>query len=65
MRGKPEGNGPIGRPNHKWEDNVNRDVREDSMNWTDLAQDNDQLRALVKTVMNSLVSQNVAKLLSG
>jgi hypothetical protein len=38
-----------------WEDNIKMDLREigwDSMDWTDLARDRDQWRALVNTVMN-------------
>jgi hypothetical protein len=26
--GKPEGKRPIGRPRHKWEDNIKMDLRE-------------------------------------
>jgi hypothetical protein len=26
--GKPEGNRPLGRPRHKWEDNIKMDLRE-------------------------------------
>jgi hypothetical protein len=38
-----------------WEDNGKMDLREigwGGMDWTDLAQDRDQWRALVNTVMN-------------
>jgi hypothetical protein len=38
-----------------WVDNIKLDLREkgwDSMNWIDLAQDRDQWRTLVNTVMN-------------
>jgi hypothetical protein len=40
------------------EDNIKMDVREiawGSMDWIDLAQDRDQWRAVVNTVMNLLV----------
>jgi hypothetical protein len=38
-----------------WVDNIKKDLREiewDDMHWIDLAQDRDQWRALVNTVMN-------------
>jgi hypothetical protein len=53
--GKPEGKRPLGRPRRKWEGNIKMDVREiewGGMDWIDLAQDRDQWRALVNTVMN-------------
>jgi hypothetical protein len=53
--GKPEGKRPLGRPRHKWEDDIKMDLREtewDVMEWIDLAQDRDQLRALVNMEMN-------------
>jgi hypothetical protein len=53
--GKQEGKRPLGRPRCRWEDNINMDLQEigwGSMDWTDLAQDRDQWRALVNTVMN-------------
>jgi hypothetical protein len=53
--GKPEGKRPLGRRRHRWVDNIKIDHREigwDGVDWTDLAQDRDQWRALVKTVMN-------------
>jgi hypothetical protein len=53
--GKPEGKRPLGRPSRKWVDNIKRDLREirwDGMDWIDLAEDRDQSRAVVKTVMN-------------
>jgi hypothetical protein len=56
--GKPEGKRPLGRPRCMWVDNIKRDLREiewGGMDWIDLAQDRDQLRALVNTVMNFLV----------
>jgi hypothetical protein len=53
--GKPEGKRPLGRPRRRWVDNIRMDLREigwDGMNWMDLAQDRDQWRALVNTVMS-------------
>jgi hypothetical protein len=53
--GKPEGKRPLGRPRCRWVDNINMDLREikwNGMYWIDLAQDRDQWRALVNTVMN-------------
>jgi hypothetical protein len=53
--GKPEGKSPLGRPRYRWVDNIKIDLTEiggDGMDWIDLAQDRDQWRALVNTVMN-------------
>jgi hypothetical protein len=53
--GKPERKRPLGRPRRRWVDNIKMDLREigwDSMDWIELAQDRDQWRALVNTVMN-------------
>jgi hypothetical protein len=49
--GKPEGK----RPRHRWVDNIKMDVRKigwDGVYWMDIAQDRDQWRALVNSVMN-------------
>jgi hypothetical protein len=46
---------PLGRPRRRWVDNIKMDLREigwDGMGWIVLAQDRDQWRALVNTVMN-------------
>jgi hypothetical protein len=53
--GKPEGMRALGRPRHRWVDNIKMDLREigwGGMDWICLAQDKDQWRALVNTVMN-------------
>jgi hypothetical protein len=53
--GKPEGKGPLRRPRCRWVDNIKMDLRIivwDGMDWIDLAQDRDQWRALLTTVMN-------------
>jgi hypothetical protein len=53
--GKPEGKRPLGRPRRWWVDNIKMDLREigwDGEDWIELAQDRDQWRAIVNTVMN-------------
>jgi hypothetical protein len=53
--GKPESKRPLVRPRRSWVDTIKMDLREigwDGMDWIDLAQDRDQWRALVNTVMN-------------
>jgi hypothetical protein len=53
--GKPEGKRPLGRPRCSWVDNIKIDVRETGwggVDWIDLAQDRNQWRALLNTVMN-------------
>jgi hypothetical protein len=53
--GNREGKRPLGRPRRRWEDNIKMDLRElgwDGVDWIELAQDRDQWRALVNTVMN-------------
>jgi hypothetical protein len=45
LLGKPEGKIPLGRPRHRWEDNIKMDLQEvgcGSMEWTELAQDRDR-----------------------
>jgi hypothetical protein len=56
--GKPEGKRPLGRPRHRWEDNIKMDLQEVGCGvkeWIKLAQDRDRWRALVNAVMNLLV----------
>jgi hypothetical protein len=53
--GSPEGKRPLGRPRHRCVENIKMDLREiewDRMDCIDLAQDRDQWRALVNTIMN-------------
>jgi hypothetical protein len=53
--GKPEGKRPLGRPRHRWEDNIKMYLREigwGSMDWIDVAQGRDQWRSHVNTAMN-------------
>jgi hypothetical protein len=53
--GKPEGKRPLGRPRCRWVDDIKMDLREvgcGGVDLIDLAQDRDQWRALVNTIMN-------------
>jgi hypothetical protein len=52
---KPDGKKPLGRPRSGWVDNIKMDLTEigwDDMDYIDLAQDRDQWKTLVNTVMN-------------
>jgi hypothetical protein len=49
--GKLEEKRPLGRPRLRWEDNT-RVIGWEGVDWIHLAQDRDQLRALVNAVMN-------------
>jgi hypothetical protein len=53
--GNPEGKRPLGRPRLRWVYDIKMELREigwDDVDWMDLAQNRDQWRALVNTVMN-------------
>jgi hypothetical protein len=53
--GRPKSKRPLGRPRHRWEDNIKMDLREigiDEANWIQLAQDRVQWQACVNTVMD-------------
>ena len=46
---------PLGRPRHRWEDNIKIYIQEvgwGGMDWIDLAQDSGRRRTLVNAVMN-------------
>jgi hypothetical protein len=56
--GKPKGKRPLGRPRHRWEDNIKmylREIRLGCMDRIDLAQDINQWRALVNTAKSLFV----------
>ena len=53
--GKSEGRRQLGRPRHRWVDNIRMDLQEvvcGYMDWIGLAQDRDRWRTLVNAVMN-------------
>ena len=53
--GKPERKRQLGRPKHRWEDNIEMDLQEvgcGGMGWIELAQDRDRWRALVNAIIN-------------
>jgi hypothetical protein len=53
--GKAERKIPFKRPRRRWEENIKSDHRKvvlNVMDWSNLAQDRDQWRAVLNTVMN-------------
>jgi hypothetical protein len=53
--GKPEGERPLGRPRHWWEDNIRMELTEigpEVVYWMHLTQDRDQWWAVVNTGMD-------------
>jgi len=53
--GKPEGKKPLGRPRHRWDDNIKVDIQEvgcGGLDWIDVAQVRDRWRARVNAVIN-------------
>jgi len=53
--GNLEGKRPLGRPRHRWEDNIKMDLQEvgtEGMDWIDVAQDTDRWWVLVNAVTN-------------
>jgi len=56
--GKSEGKRPLGKPRHRWEDNIKMDLQEvgwGGIDWIDLFQDRERWQALERVVMNPLV----------
>jgi hypothetical protein len=52
---KPEGKRPLGRIRRRWVDNIKMyfaEVRWDGVDWIGLAQDTENWRVLVNTIMN-------------
>ena len=63
---KPEGKRPLGRPRHRWEDNIKMDLQEGGcgdMDWIELAQGRDSWQALVNAIMNPRVPKNARNFL--
>jgi hypothetical protein len=55
LMGKPEGKRPLGRQRRRWVDNIKiclKEIEWDGMEWIELAEDRDQWRGPVNTVMN-------------
>jgi hypothetical protein len=58
----------VGRAIRRCVNNIKIDIREigwDGVDWIDMAQDRDQWRALVNTLLNLRVPYNAGKFLSG
>ena len=52
---KSEGKIPLGRCSHRWKDNIRMDLKKigwEDVEWSDLAQENDQGWAVVNLVTN-------------
>jgi hypothetical protein len=57
----------LGRPLHRWDDNIKTDLQEigwGGMDWIDMAQDKNGWRALVNAVMNLRVPLNAGNFLT-
>ena len=55
LKRKPTGKRPLGRPRHRWEDNIRMDLEGigiNAGNWVDSAQDRNYWRALVNSALN-------------
>jgi hypothetical protein len=59
LTGTPSGKIPLGRPKHRWEDNIRINLKEigiNTRNWVDLTQDRNYWRALVNKALNLWVT---------
>jgi hypothetical protein len=57
--GRPEEKRPLGKPGRRWEGNIRINVREigwEDADWIHMAQDSDQWRALMNTIMKLRVT---------
>jgi hypothetical protein len=55
LKGTSAGKKPLGRPKHRWEDNIKMYLKEigiNTRNWVDSAQDGDYWRTLVNAALN-------------
>ena len=55
LTGTPTGKRPLGRPSHRWEDNIRMDLKEigiNTRNWVESAHDRNYWRALVSAALN-------------
>jgi hypothetical protein len=60
LTNKPKGKRPLGRPRHRWDDNIGMDLKEigiNMSNWVDSTQDRDYWRALVNESLKLQVSR--------
>jgi hypothetical protein len=67
MTDKPEGKRQLGKFRRRWKENIEMNLRGtewSDMDWIHLAQNVDQCRTVVNTVMNLRVPQNFGKFLS-
>ena len=59
LTGKPIGKRPLGRPRHRWEENIRMDLEEigiNAGNWVDSAQERNYWGALVTAALSLQVS---------
>ena len=57
--GTPTGKRPLGKPEHRWKDNIRMDLKEvgiSARNWVDSVQDRDYWKSLVNAALNLRVA---------